>query len=225
MTKPLNLRLAIKTISSYSLLMALAVTGPVTIAAEAPVEAADQREKRVKPAEQNQVIYKSVDAQGRVSFGDQPGTNAVELETLERPTYQQNTSPEELQTRLDQMAATTKRLQADRQLRAKLRQEEAEANKSQHQEPLVVIENRVYRPRPRHPYIYKPHYYNGGKKTVSHQSGSSLGLHLGGGRSKFHYGLSYGSQQNDRQGTSVQTPYRREQERERSPTLRLPKSR
>ena len=159
---------------------------------------------------QGQLIYKTVDAQGRVSFGDQPGANAVEFVALERPSYQQNTSGEELQTRLDQMAATTKRLQEDRKLRSKLRHDEAEAKKSQYQAPVVVVENRVYRPRS-YPYLYKPHHYRGDKSSVSHHSSSSLGLHLGGGSSKFHYGLSYGSHQRQREVKSIQTPYRREQ--------------
>lgn len=181
------------------------ITPPVSVqSAEAP--------------RQGQLIYKTVDAEGRVSFGDQPGVNAVELETLERPSYQQNTSTEELQTRLDQMAATTKRLQEDRKLRSKLRQEEAEAKKSKYQAPVVVVENRVYRPR-RYPYLYKPHHYKGEKNSVSQHSGSSLGLHLGGGSSKFHYGLSYGSHQRQREVKSVQTPYRREQGHIRSSGL------
>ena len=167
---------------------------------------------------QGQLIYKTVNAEGRVSFGDQPGVDAVELETLERPSYQQNTSTEDLQTRLDQMAATTKRLQEDRKLRSKLRQEEAEAKKSQYQVPAVVVENRVYRPRP-YPYLYKPHHYRREKKGVSRDSSSSLGLHLSGGSSGFHYGLSYGSHQRQREVKSVQTPYRREQGHIRSSGL------
>jgi len=165
---------------------------------------------QLSPPEENTVIYKSIDAQGRVSFGDQPGANAVEFETLERPRYQQNTSTQELQTRLDQMAATTKRLQEDRKLRSKLRQDEAAAKRSQYQPPVVVVENRVYRPRRRYPYLYKPHLYNGEKNRVSHHSGSSVGLHLGGGSSKFHYGLSYGSHQKHTESQRIQTPYRRE---------------
>ena len=167
---------------------------------------------------QGQLIYKTVDAQGRVSFGDQPGADAVELETLERPSYQQNTSTEELQTRLEQMAATTKRLQEDRKLRSKLRQEEADAKKSQYQVPVVVVEKRVYRPRP-YPYLYKPHHYSGEKKGVSRHSGSSLGLHLGGGSSSFRYGLSYGSRQRQSESRTIQTPYRREQGHIRSSGL------
>ena len=167
---------------------------------------------------QGKVIYKAVDAQGRVSFGDQPGANAVEFEALERPSYQQNNSTEELQTRLDQMAATTKRLQEDRKLRSKLRHDEAEARKSQYQAPVVVVENRVYRPRP-YPYLYKPHPYRGEKNSVSQHSGSSLGLHLGGGSSKFHYGLTYGSHQRQREVRSIQTSYSREQGHIRSSGL------
>ena len=195
-----------------------------TFAASSADSSSESAKPLIASAEQSKVIYKSVDAQGRVSFGDQPGAGAVEFETLERPTYQQKTSPEELQTRLDQMAATTKRLQEDLQLRAKLRHEEAEARKSQYQAPIVVVEQRVYRPRRHHPYFYKPSYYDGDKKHRSQRSGSSLGLHIGGGSSKFHYGLSYGNQQNYRESSAIQTPYRREQSSKRSPILRLPKS-
>ena len=181
------------------------ITPPVSIqSAEAP--------------RHGQLIYKTVDAEGRVSFGDKPGANAVEFEALERPSYQQNNSTEELQTRLDQMAATTKRLQEDRKLRSKLRHDEAEARKSQYQAPVVVVENRVYRPRP-YPYLYKPHPYRGEKNSVSQHSGSSLGLHLGGGSSKFHYGLTYGSHQRQREVRSIQTPYSREQGHIRSSGL------
>lgn len=178
--------------------------------------------KPVAASAESKLIYKSVDALGRVSFGDQPGANAVELETLERPRYQQNTSTEELQTRLDQMAATTKRLQEDRKLRSKLRHDEAEARKSQSQVPIVVVENRVYRPR-HYPYLYKPHHdregMRGEEKSVSQHSGSSLGLHLGGGSSKFHYGLSYGARQKHSESRTIQTPYRREQGHIRSSGL------
>ena len=90
---------------------------------------------------QGQLIYKTVNAEGRVSFGDQPGVDAVELETLERPSYQQNTTTGELQTRLDQVAATTKRCQEDRKLRSELSQQEAEANNSQHQVSTVGVAN------------------------------------------------------------------------------------
>ena len=88
----------------------------------------------------------------------------------------------------------------------------------QYQAPTVVVENRVYRPRP-YPYLYKPHHYRGEKKRGSHDSGSSLGLHLGGGSSTFHYGLSYGSQQSHSEDSAIQTPYSREQGHTRSSGL------
>ncbi len=196
----------------------IALTAPLFASANELPSITDDSAKPVEAATENKLIYKSVDAQGRISFGDKPGANAVELETLERPSYQQNTTSEDLQTRLDQMATTTKRLQDDRKLRSKLRQEEADARKSQYQAPVVVVENRVYRPR-HYPYLYKPNHYRGEKNSVSHHSGSSLGLHLGGGSSKFHYGLSYGSHQRQREVRSVQTPYRREQGQVRSSGL------
>lgn len=208
MTKSSVFRLLINTVGRFSLLIAFTLV-PQLVSAEVLVKSSIASGKSVDIPTQNKLIYKSVDAQGRVSFGDQPGANAVELETLERPNYPQNASTEELQTRLDQMAATTKRLQEDRKLRAKLRHDEAEAKKSQYQAPVIVVEKRVYRHR-RHPYLYKPHYYNGEHKTAAHYSGSSVGLHLGGDSSKFHYGLSYGNRQRHSESRAIQTPYRRE---------------
>jgi len=187
----------------------LAFTAPLFASAELLPKTTAAGSQAVAAPIEKKLIYKTRDAQGRVSFGDQPGLNAVELETLERPSYQQNTSSEALQTRIDQMAATTKRLQEDRKLRSKLRHDEAEARKSKYQAPVVVVENRVYRPR-RYPYLYKPHHYKGNKEQVSHHSGSSLGLHLGGGSSKLHYGLSYGSHQKHSESRAIQTPYRRD---------------
>ena len=200
----------------FSLLIALAV--PLFASAEMLESTTADSVKPVEAPTANKLIYKSVDAQGRVSFGDQPGANSVELETLERPSYQQNTSSEELQTRLDQMAATTRRLQEDRKLRSKLRHDEAEARKSQAPAPVVVVENRVYRPRT-YPYLYRPRHYSGDKTVSHHSSSSSLGLHLGGGSSKFHYGLSYGSQQGHREHSAIQTPYRSKQGHIRSSGL------
>ncbi len=213
---PQNLGLRIKTVKRFSLLIAIAAS--LFTPTEVLAGTTDGSPKPVAASAENKLIYKSVDAQGRVSFGDQPGANAVELETIERPSYQQNTSTEELQTRLDQMAATTKRLQEDRKLRSKLRLDEADAKKSQYQAPVVVVENRVYRPRS-YPYLYKPRHYRGGKNSVSLNPGSSLGLYLGGGSSKFHYGLSYGSYQRQGQSRMIQTPYRREQGHIRSSGL------
>ncbi len=199
-----------------SLLITLAA--PLFACAEVLAGTTGDNAKPVEASIENKLIYKSVDAQGRVSFGDQPGANAVELETLERPSYQQNTSTEALQTRLDQMAATTQRLQEDRKLRSKLRHDEAESRKSQTQAPVVMVENRVYRSR-HYPYLYRPRDFRGEKKRSSHDSGSSLGLHLGGGSSKFHYGLSYGARQRHSESSAIQTPYRREQGHIRSSGL------
>jgi hypothetical protein len=210
-----NLRLNINTVKYFCLLITLAA--PLFCAAEDSVGITGGSVRSVGALENN-LIYKTVDAQGRVSFGDQPGVDAVKFETLERPSYQNNTSTKELQVRLDQMAATTKRLQEDRKLRSKLRQDEAEAKKSQYQAPVVVVENRVYRPRS-YPYLYKPHHYKGEKKRNSRRSGSSLGLHLGGGSSRFRYGFSYGSRQRHSDSKAIQVPYRQEKGHIRSSGL------
>jgi len=206
MTVPQTLWQRAGTASRFCLLISLALA--TTLAAgEEVANTTAQGERRVAPALDNKLIYKSVDAQGRVSFGDHPGANAVALETLERPSYQQNTSANELQTRLDQMAATTKRLQDDHKLRSELRHDKAESRKNQAPAPVVVVDKRVYRPRS-YPYLYRPRPNLGEQQRGSHLSGSSLGLHLGGGSSKFHYGLSYGKQQSHREGNAIQTPYR-----------------
>ncbi|OUS13900.1 hypothetical protein A9Q89_01520 [Gammaproteobacteria bacterium 53_120_T64] len=169
------------------------------------------------------MIYKTVDAQGRISYGDQPGLNAVESQTLERPVYEQVSGLEDLQSRLDQMAATTKRLQDDRVLRAKLRQDKVAAREEQSQPAPVIVEQRVYRPQRRHPYLYKPHYYDGHRNSASHHSGSSLGLHLRGGSSRFRYGVTYGHQHDPRPDLETAKPHQREQRLKRSPILALPK--
>ena len=218
MTTSQSLRLTINTVGHFSLFIAFILMVPQLVCAEVVIKPSIESGKSVEIPTQNKWIYKSVDSHGRVSFGDHPRANAVELETLERPNYQPNTSTQELQTRLDQMAATTKRLQEDRKLRSKLRLDEAEAKKSQYQAPVVVVENRVYRSRP-YPYLYKPHHYRGEKKSVVQHSGASLGLHLGGGSSKFNYGLSYGSYQRHIDNSAIQTPYRREQGQIRSSGL------
>jgi hypothetical protein len=210
---PQNIRLRIMAVKHFSLLIVLAA--PLYISAEDSVGMTDNSVRPVDITENN-LIYKTVDAQGRVSFGDKPAADAVELETLERPKYQENASTEELQVRLEQMAATTKRLQEDRKLRSKLRQEEAESKKIQDPAPVVVVENRVYRSRS-YPYLYQPHRYKNEKKRNSHRSSSSLGLHLGGGNSRFHYGLSYGNRQRNSESSTIQAPYRRGQEPLRSP--------
>ncbi len=217
MTVQQKLRLEVDTVGRFSLLIVFALAAPFVTTAEEFPDSTAESESQIVPLVENKVIYKSVDAQGRVSFGDHPGANAVALETLERPSYQQNISTDELQTRLDQMAATTKRLQDDRKLRSKLRHDEAEARKASAPAPVVVVENRVYRPRT-YPYLYRPNHY-AGDRTASHHSGSSLGLHLSGGSSKFHYGLSYGGRQGHRKDHTLQTPYRSKQGHIRSPGL------
>ena len=212
-----TLRRKVNTARRFSLLIAFALTASLATAEEVANTTA-KGESQIVPPIENKLIYKTVDAQGRVSFGDHPGADAVALETLERPSYQQNTTTDELQTRLDQMAATTKRLQDDRKLRSKLRHDEAESRKNQAPAPVVVVENRVYRPRS-YPYLYRPRHNLGEQQRDSHHSGSSLGLHLGGGSSKFHYGLSYGKQQSHREGSAIQTPYRSKQGHIRSSGL------
>ena len=210
MTKLQSVRPSISKAGHISLFIPLLLLAPLLTFAELLADTAVGNGIQLSLPKENKLIYKSVDAQGRVSFGDEPGANTVELETLERPSYQQNSSAEELQTRLDQMAATTKRLQEDRKLRSKLRQDEAEAKRSHYQPPVVVVENRVYHSPRRYLYLYKPRLDSREKHRVSHLSGSFVRLQLGGGNSTFRYGLSYGSHQKHTENPGIQTPYRRE---------------
>lgn len=69
------------------------------------------------------VVYKSTDARGRVTYGDDPIDEAVDLKVLEfKPAA--NNNDDEASKRLKQMIATTKRLQEDRKDRESSRRQE-----------------------------------------------------------------------------------------------------
>lgn len=201
-----------------------AATQAVVFAQNLPSAAVDNLQQ------DERLIYKSVDAEGRVSFGDRPRLNAIKLEAIEWPVYQQSEAAQDLQTRLDQMATTTKRLQEDRELRETQRKQKDDSRDkgSAGLYPPVVIEREVvYLPRgrrgPEYPYLYPPNHYAGQHEQSKYRSNSSLGLHIGGGDTKFHYGLSYGSQQRrDQDRADIQTPYHGEQGHKRRNGLRKP---
>ena len=178
------------------------------------------------PADSETVIYKSVDTSGRVSYSDVPNPDALKEEQLSMPVYSQTPNLERSKLKLEQMAATTKRLQEDRRARESKRRRDSERNKPQAAPyPQVVIQNRSYRPsRFRYPMLYPPYPYRQ-RYDTDHQ-GSEVDIRLSGGSSKFRYGLNYNSQQTSHQrryldqshypdqsryqnrNHSIQTPYR-----------------
>lgn len=160
------------------------------------------------------VIYKSTDADGHVTYSDLPNPEALHEEQIVLPDYSPSESPEQAKIRLDKMIATTQRLQEDRRTRDKSRRQSAPThNKASPQYPQVIVQNRVYRRPPYHhrrfnyPVIYAPYPHSAGYHGEHHHS--SLGVNISGGSSKFRYGISLGSQQERRQNRSIRTPYRR----------------
>ncbi len=59
------------------------------------------------------VIYKSTDPQGKVSYGDKPADNAAVVEEIRLP-GPSTVPPDAAQAQIDDLAATTDRLRADR---------------------------------------------------------------------------------------------------------------
>ncbi len=76
----------------------------------------------------NTDVFKSIDPDGRVTYGDSPTDNAVDFELIEiRPTIER--SDIDLDKRLERMAATTKRLRDDREHRQRVKQEKRHQDK------------------------------------------------------------------------------------------------
>ena len=72
-------------------------------------------------------VFKSTDPDGRVTYGDKPTEKAIDFEVIEiKPTIASN--DDDLDKRLERMAATTKRLQEDRKERESERQEQGGQN-------------------------------------------------------------------------------------------------
>ncbi|MBQ0797656.1 MAG: DUF4124 domain-containing protein [Porticoccaceae bacterium] len=158
-------------------------------------------------------IYKSVDAKGRVTYSDVPNPAAVQQEQVSLPSYSIPTNTALSQARLNDMAATTKRLQEDRRAREndRRRDEELQASARAAQYPQVIVQNRVYRPpsyrgRPEYPRVYPPYHYP--SNHDSRHNRSSVGINISGGSSKFRYGVSLGNQQSHQRSRSIRTPYR-----------------
>lgn len=62
-------------------------------------------------------IFKSVDANGNVTYGDQPTDEAVDFELIEMEPTPRTSDGADLDKRLDRMAAATERLKSDRKAR------------------------------------------------------------------------------------------------------------
>lgn len=169
-------------------------------------------------------IYKSVDARGRVTYGDEPNPHALKEEQVNLPSYVQSISSAESRARLEAMAATTKRLQEDRRARQEERRKDTQrsAPAPVAHYPPVVVQNRGYRPSRydrqtnAHPYphaypgaypgAHPPYRYPGNHDT--HRKRSSIGVNISGGSSTFRYGVSLGNQQSHQRSRSIRTPYR-----------------
>jgi len=66
------------------------------------------------------VIYKSTDARGQVTYGDEPAPNSVGIQEIRLPGYPAG-SPKDISSEREELAATTDRLRADRIQREKAR--------------------------------------------------------------------------------------------------------
>ena len=158
-------------------------------------------------------IYKSVDAKGRVTYSDVPNPAAVQQEQVSLPSYSIPTTTALSQARLNDMAATTKRLQDDRRTREndRRRDEERQASARAAQYPQVIVQNRVYRPpayrgHPGYPRVYPPYSYPANHD--SRHNRSSVGININGDSSRFRYGVSLGNQQSHQRSRSIRIPYR-----------------
>jgi len=129
-------------------------------------------------------VYKSTDAKGQVTYGDAPSPDAVAVEDLGVTTPDPVVSEEELQKRIDRVAATADRLRDDR-----LQREKAQAEA---RPPAAPIPPAVSEPGyASEPAGYAPFWYPGYNRHVRpHQVPFSIDIHGHGG--DFHYGGSAG---------------------------------
>jgi|GEM_PF-373419 hypothetical protein len=110
-----------------------------------------------------QTVYKSVDADGTITYSDQPAVPGELLETLElkNPEITADTAAESA-ARIEQMAKVTDRLKQDRQERDKARLAEQElALALQQLAPPLIYREEYYRTN--YPYrgrnLFRPHSY------------------------------------------------------------------
>ncbi len=144
-------------------------------------------------------VFKSVDPDGRVTYGDQPTDQAIDFDVIEiKPTIANIDTG--LDKRLERMAATTKRLQADRKAR------ESERVKEQPKNTVVYYpaasqggnSGRYYSGNRRDKHRAVNRYYsgdhNGSHSTKSfHRDRNSFNLGLGFRSSHFDGSLQLGN--------------------------------
>lgn len=154
------------------------------------------------------VVYKSTDAKGRVTYADDPLDEAVDLEVFEfKPAADNN--GKETSKRLEQMIATTKRLQEDRKDReSNRRQEQANKNTARREDDGDRGSDypSYYARRPQ-PYPI----YNTWRRPLDDYSGHSpLHLDLGYRSSRFNAALELGNRRHEhrREPHHIQTPLR-----------------
>lgn len=135
------------------------------------------------------VIYKSVGADGHVAYGDTPlaGSAQVDVVNVERIATNRAIadSQKEGQQRIEQMAATTERLQKDRKDREAAAQKLAEARRidAEKRTAKAVAAEAAYYPDN----YLEPYPHRAGRRHKSSEKYPS-----GGGGSKYHVGLSHG---------------------------------
>lgn len=107
-------------------------------------------------------VYKSVDAQGRVSYSESPPEGAVQVERIELKDFEPDPAAlQSAQQQLEALRLQNDRMQQAREAQARQRREEAEARRARTPAPVVV---QVAPPEPEPqvllvpvPYRQRPH--------------------------------------------------------------------
>ncbi|MBK6961535.1 MAG: DUF4124 domain-containing protein [Gammaproteobacteria bacterium] len=129
-------------------------------------------------------VYKSIDAKGQITYGDAPSPGAVAVEDLGVTAPDPVVSEEELQKRIDRVAATTDRLRDDR-----LQREKAQAAARPPAAPrLPAVSEPGYASEP---VGYAPFWYRGHNRYV-HPHRVPFAIDIHGHGDDFHYGGSAG---------------------------------
>jgi hypothetical protein len=132
-------------------------------------------------------VYKSTDADGRVTYGDAPTPGAVAVEDMGVTAPDVVVSEEELQKRIDRVAATTDRLRDDRLQREKAR---ADARPPPAPAPpIVVMPGYASEPVDYFPPSFG---YPGYNRHVYPHHGVPFSIDVQGGNRNFRYGVSVG---------------------------------
>lgn len=105
-----------------------------------------------------QTVYKSVDAEGIVTYSDKPAAEEELLETLKLKTFEPSTdSTATSAEHIEQMAKVTARLKQDRQEREAARLAEKELTYQQQSPPLIYKEEYYYSNYPyRRHHLFRP---------------------------------------------------------------------